>query len=272
MPVEASILEYHRSVSRELRATKNRIRHLLGRNHYQTDGEHKEAILRRALRTYLPGTLRVGRGFICYPGGRSSTQVDVLITDTRYPTLFQDGDTVIVTADAVRAIIEVKTSRRNPAEIGEAVNKLGDDIYDIREAGNRQCQAGLFVYDEHTVSDSAILEKLALRAEGNEQKVVNWIAYGPHRFFRFWKPGQAPANAPVREAVWHSYRLRGLAYSYFLSNVVWETAVQQDLRQQGRYVPRTTEDMWFALEEDGGKENYRKWYVPLVGGGPQEFV
>jgi hypothetical protein len=269
--VQASILEYHRSISKELESTRNRIRHLLGDAHWPTEGEYKEAILRRALRTYLPGTLRVGRGFVSYPNHRSSTQIDVLITDTRYPTLFQEGDTVIVTPEAVRAIIEVKTTLRTPGDFGKVICTLGRAVADIREAGNTQCQAGLFVYEKSNVPDSGLLRHLALQAERDDRRAVNWVAFGPNRFFRFWEHGLRQAGSPIDGPVWHAYGLMGLAYSYFLSNVVWELTMQ-DLRQQGRYVPGSTEQMWFPLEEDGGKENYRKSYVPLAHGDPQKFV
>ena len=51
MPIQRNFLEYHKSIARELEATKDRIRQLIGDKHWLTDGEHKEAVLRRVLMT-----------------------------------------------------------------------------------------------------------------------------------------------------------------------------------------------------------------------------
>ena len=40
-------VEYLKSISNELNASKDRIRLLIGHVHWQTDGENKEAILRK---------------------------------------------------------------------------------------------------------------------------------------------------------------------------------------------------------------------------------
>lgn len=264
MPIQPSILNYHRSMSEEFKATKNRVRHLLGDKHWQTDGEFKEAIIRRALRAYLPDALRVGRGFVCYPDQRPSTQIDILITDTRYPTLFQEGDTVIVTADAVCAMIEVKTALDTPGEFGKAIAKLGEAVSNVRDSGNSFCQAGLFVYETGKSSDLELLKQLAVRTEGNPRRVVDWIAYGPDRFFRFWSQGHRQGS-PIHGAVWHSYFINELAYAYSLSDIVWE------MTRKGVHFSPSAEKMWFPLEGDGGEENYRNCYVGLAGGEPQMF-
>src|SRR4051812_43930803 len=91
------LLKYQESLALELRASMDRVRHLIGEAHWLTDGEHKESVLRQVLRTRLPDSTAVGRGFVCYPAdelpveGEHSTdtqrrepvtsrQVDILIT------------------------------------------------------------------------------------------------------------------------------------------------------------------------------------------------
>ena len=101
---------YHKSLTDELYSIKDRIRNLV--KHWPTDGESKEAVLRSLLRKLLPESVIVGRGFIV-ASDRSSTQIDVLIVDARKPTLFRDGDLLIVTPDAVLGVIEVKTRLRS---------------------------------------------------------------------------------------------------------------------------------------------------------------
>jgi hypothetical protein len=106
-----------------------------------------------------------------------------------------------------------------------------------------------------------ILRALQSAANGRENKVVNWIAFGPDRFFRFWKNSKKNVKGPYDGPAWHSYDLAdGLAHAYFVSNVVWDVSRQNSLKMQ--YA-------WFPAE--GGKERYRRWYIPLSNGEPVEF-
>lgn len=160
MPVQPDFVKYHQSIADELKATQNRVRNLIGDRHWQTDGEHKESILRTVLRARLPSSLLVGRGFICFREG-PSTQIDILITDANKPTLFKDGDLVIVTPDCVRAVIEVKTKLDAQNDYQEALSKLADVAAKIRRNnvfGNippeppHECWAGLLVFEEPQIN------------------------------------------------------------------------------------------------------------------------
>lgn len=91
MPIQRDFKAYHESIADELSATKNRIRDLIGNHHWETDGAHKEAVLRKVLRNHIADSLHVGRGFICGPN-KTSHQIDVLISFRDKPTLFRDGD------------------------------------------------------------------------------------------------------------------------------------------------------------------------------------
>lgn len=263
MPVDRNFFEYHKSIARELKATKDRIRQLIGDQHWLTDGEHKEAVLRKVLKTHLPESVRVGRGFVCFRD-KSSNQIDIMVTAYDRPTLFKDGELALVTPDAVEAIIEVKTALRSGSDIGQAIEKLSENAGRIRFGGNKNCQAGLFVYEEPENGNrmhEIILRALQSAANGRETKVVNWIAFGPDRFFRFWKNSKKNVRGTYDGPAWHSYDLvDGLAHAYFVSNVVWDVSRQNSLNMQ--YA-------WFPVE--GGKERYRRWYIPLSNGEPVEF-
>jgi len=150
MPVQIDFLEYHKSIAKELNATKDRIRQLIGSQHWQTDGEHKEAVLRKILRNHLPESSRVGRGFVCFRNDTSS-QIDILITACDKPALFKDGELVLVTPDAVQAIVEVKTSLNSSSGIHDALIKLSENIQSIRSNCRFGCYAGLFVYEGQAV-------------------------------------------------------------------------------------------------------------------------
>lgn len=112
---------FHRSVTEELYSIKDRIRNLV--NHWPTDGESKEVALRSVLRRHLPSSAIVGRGFIVTEL-QSSTQIDILIVDSNKPTLFREGDLLIVTPDAVLGVIEVKTELRSRQDMEDALIKL----------------------------------------------------------------------------------------------------------------------------------------------------
>src|SRR5688572_11633847 len=99
--------EYFESLTSEMGALKNRVRQMIGDAHWQTDGEWKETVLRNVLRRHVPNNVGVGRGFVISPI-RPSAQIDILLYDTGKPVLYRDGDLVVVTADAVLGLIEVK--------------------------------------------------------------------------------------------------------------------------------------------------------------------
>ncbi len=257
MPIKIDYLEYHKSLARELRATKNRVRNLIGNAHWLKEGEYKEAILRRILSAHLPESVRVGSGFVCY-SDHTSTQIDIMVISKSKPTLFGDESLFFVTPDAVEAIIEVKTSQKI-SELRDSLNKLAKNVADIRNNGNSRCKAGLFAYEDKTNNgDDVVLSTLFNSAEKNPERAINWVSFGPKRFFRFWSKGLDGDNL-CNGPRWHSYELKdGLAHAYFVSNVVWDTTHDKDLN---------TPYAWFPIE--GGKQ--KKWCISLYGPKPTQF-
>lgn len=249
MPTVRDFQAYHESIAGELRVAKDRVRHLIGDRHWQSDGEHKEAVLRKLLRNHVAQSLQIGRGFVCGEGDTSS-QIDVLVTHRDKPTLFRDGEMLLVTPDAVAAIIEVKTTLDDLPRI---VSKLADDVAMIRDAGNRQCLAGLFVYEpfDGPTAHERLLTQVQPASQGNPNRVINWIAAGPDLFVRHWGRG-ADVRSPVAGPVWHSYTLENLSHAYLVSNVVWDTCARVDPAMQ--YA-------WFPVE--GTKERHRQRYIGL---------
>lgn len=249
--------EYHKSIASELRAVKDRIRNLIGGRHWQSDGEHKEAVLRRVLRSHLAQSLEVGRGFVCAEHD-TSTQIDILITRRNKPTLFREGETLLVTPDAVACLIEVKT--RIDDNLENVLSKLADNAEIVRKS-NPACVVGLFVFESVNRNDvpAFLLEHVQKASRGSKDRVVNWISVGPDIFVRYWEDGSA-IRSPVNEPVWHSYELKCLSHAYFVSNVVWDTCLDVDRKMQ--YA-------WFPIE--GGKERFRRCYIPLSGGEVRRF-
>lgn len=110
MPIEQNFLEFRESISEALTTEMNTVRRLIGSKHFLTDGEHKESILRKVIRSFTPEVFHIGHGFVCYPSsGESSTQLDILISSKHRPTLYQEGDLKFLTSSTAEAVIEVKT-------------------------------------------------------------------------------------------------------------------------------------------------------------------
>jgi hypothetical protein len=148
-------LDYFHSLAMELDSLKNRVRTLIKDKHWLTDGEWKESVIRAFLRRHLPKTAEVGRGFVV-TASKPSTQIDVLIYDSGKPVLFQDGELVFVSSDAVLGIIEVKTSVNNRS-FKAAVQNLCDNAQLVRSNTFNDLGVGLFSFEDRTTDLNQIL-------------------------------------------------------------------------------------------------------------------
>jgi len=233
-------MEFHRSVSQELFSVKDRIRNLV--THWPTDGEAKEAALRSVLRKHLPSTVIVGRGFIV-TNNDSSTQIDILIVDASKPTLFKDGDLLIVTPDAVLAVIEVKTSINSQPEMTEVLTKLSN--IEVMCRNDRRLDTvwtGLFIYNDSPTMATRSLNSLA-QTYRETRGAINCISAGVNTFIRFWDAGEnvGGEDGPF----WHSYNLPDVAPSYFMGNLIdWIGSIENN----------TSGFAWFPAI--GGKEQF----------------
>lgn len=260
--MQRNLIAFHESIAGEFEITKDRVRDLIGSTHWQSDGQHKEAIVRRMLRSHIADSYRVGTGFVAYPefdnpeqndDRDTSRQIDVLITKSSRPTLFRDGEFVIVTPDAVCAVIEVKTSR-DATQIAEDLVKLVEEKDRLHRSSNTQCKVGLFVFDDSPATDESVLSALCHAANGSISKTVGWIALGQDRFFRFWSNAHQEVRGQIQGPAWHSYKIERLAPAYFLSNTVVELdgTLTYDIQK-----------MWFPIV--GAKEIHREYYIGLNG-------
>ena len=115
-----NIKRFQQSITQELKLTKDRVRDLIGAANWGEDGRYKEAILRKTISQFLPSNLNIGTGFILGnddpqfgQGGRISSQLDLIVYENKTPLIFREGDFIILTENAVRAVIEVKTKITN---------------------------------------------------------------------------------------------------------------------------------------------------------------
>jgi len=112
------------SWSNELHSKLDRVSFLIGDAHRPSEGSYREQMLRQLLRRVLPDRFRVSTGFIYGWDAPPSRQLDIIIWDaTRSGALLEEDEFVIVTEDAVEAIIEVKTTL-DRAELRDALDLL----------------------------------------------------------------------------------------------------------------------------------------------------
>ncbi|WP_406867316.1 DUF6602 domain-containing protein [Paraburkholderia fungorum] len=111
---------YAASIASELASMSERIGNLIG--HGPTVGSYRESLLQALLRRHVPTRYHVATGFI----HGCPRQVDILIYDqVDYAPTFREGDLVVVQPEAVRAVIEVKTTL-DPEKLKESLSLLED--------------------------------------------------------------------------------------------------------------------------------------------------
>lgn len=215
---------YYASLSAEMMAVKDRVRQLIGPVHWPTDGEHKETILRQAIRRIAPRNMVVGKGFIVSPE-YTSTQIDVLVYDDRYPVHYQDGDLFMIPPAACRAVIEVKTSLRDMNAFRATAQKQVDILRGLRQAGvTREVFSGLLYY-ENNVQDPGerVGQCLADLAGGDPQLAINHVALGTDMLLKFWD--RHPQTSQGQYNRWHEYNMPSMSFGYFLYNLVVDPTI-----------------------------------------------
>lgn len=101
---------YFECVSQELLNKLAQIKSYITK-HNPTIGVLTEEILRDFLSNHLPNLVSVEQGFILHEDGELSKQVDILIYDSQsYAPFYRINDIVVIPAESVIAVIEVKTS------------------------------------------------------------------------------------------------------------------------------------------------------------------
>lgn len=118
-----------KSWSDEVYAKLDRVSLLIGDRHRPSEGSYRETQLRQLLRRVLPRTFKVSTGFIYGWNEPPSKQLDVIVwrADDGVPFIEED-EFVVVEAEHVEAIIEVKTTATR-AELRSALHLLHPPEY-----------------------------------------------------------------------------------------------------------------------------------------------
>jgi hypothetical protein len=180
--------DYLATFSDELLAKSRRIDYLI--RHTGTVGTYREELLRSTIRQLLPTRYQVSTGFL----ENSPRQLDVLVWDAeRYAPLFREQDVVVVPSEAVRAIVEVKTTL-NTSALDEAL----DILYEVMRVEQPAIPVfkGIFAFESEYKSDVAIAERIrtfhnSLQADGHISRQHRYLMQGitavcvPHHNYVF---------------------------------------------------------------------------------------
>lgn len=126
--IKKNALDLLKSWSQELESTSNRIRFLIGDQHWLSDGKHKEAILSNFLRKYTFDNFVFSTGFIVAHDqtSPSSGEIDILVSSKGDGIpWFYDSDILITPPENVIAHVHVKSSYNKDAllDIFKSVKK-----------------------------------------------------------------------------------------------------------------------------------------------------
>lgn len=235
-----NIEAYFKSISSECSTLKNRVRMLIEDNHWPTDGEWKESVLRSMIRRSAPENLTVGRGFVV-DHDRCSTQIDVLVYDNTLPVLYKEGDLVFVTPSSCRAIIEVK-SRLTAAQFRSAAERLADDAEFIRPRGmGIPLFVGLFTYDIQAQGVTRFLQAVKESSNGNELRIIDHVALGESTFIKFWQRNPDGQNMKPYDH-WHLYNLEQMSFGYFIHNLLAEVSRDPYARREPAWFPAQSKE------------------------------
>lgn len=87
-------------------------------------GSGFEDIVRDFLREYLPRMLDISTGILVDAAGRSSRQLDLIVSDSaKTPILFRSGETRVIPVECAYAVFEVK-SRLNTSELDKIFQNM----------------------------------------------------------------------------------------------------------------------------------------------------
>lgn len=244
------IKAYHQSITEEILAIRNRVRNLV--KHWPSDGRYKEVILMSIIKRHLPPAYGIGTGFMVgIDEGKpnSSKQIDIIIYDLTYPTLFNNGDFIIITADAVKAVVEVKSNLENQAfeEVIKKANETGVFIHKNQSDKGRKIFNGIFSFEGfEDWSDCEDFKDIVMNIGKTADSVgcppefrVNSIAFNKD-FYSFYIPPSSSKEAP-EVSVWY---LHGNAFSLFLMRLIYFLNSKSISENKFLWMPKETMSDW----------------------------
>ncbi|MFH1287288.1 MAG: DUF6602 domain-containing protein [bacterium] len=215
--------KYSISLTKEMEALEGRLGCFI--KHKLYEGEWRETVLRTILRRHLPNTIGVGTGFIVFPDG-ASTQIDVLLYGKEKPLLFQSGEFVLVTPDAVKGVIEVKTSGKEIKKKSlKTLSEIGKKVKS--ESGNASFFVGIIGYcynlpeikkkkGQGITKVTNVLLAIQSCASKFADKEIKCVSLGKDCIIIFNEKIES-AKKPKK---WMAYKVEDKAFAYFVYFII----------------------------------------------------
>ncbi|MCJ7987931.1 hypothetical protein MUB16_35350 [Priestia sp. OVL9] len=193
----------------------------------------------------LPSNVSVGTGFV-RNGEEITSQIDLIIYDNSIPTLFSEGDFVIVLSESVYGIIEVKSKVESNDKFVQAINKANAN----GEVIQKHIFNGIFGF-ENTIRFSkdyplapSIRETLM-----NNSRYLNHISFGSNILMKYW----TKENPQDKDGIscFSFYKLHKLSFGYFISNLIEFIHVNS----RGCIISKDLQYFLYPIED--GKESKR---------------
>lgn len=234
-------IEFHKSTAKELIAIKDRVRNLV--NHWGEDGRHHEAVIKTMIQRFLPERFKIGSGFIVRQtrergSHETSKQIDLIIYDNSYPILFRDNDFVILTADSVLGIIEVKANATNQGleEVIDKANENGKFIFNAKIYNRKPLFNGIFSFESRVNDVDSIANQIKkpFNKLGQNKHLygVNHISLNQNWFYKFWEQEFKNGNMPH-----YLYEISELSFSFFISNLLDFISVTSVIENSNLWFP-----------------------------------
>lgn len=127
--ISVNFRELCRSYADEFIVSKKRVFNLLGASQAYSSGIFRESLIRDFLRRILPKSVSIDSGFIYgFDKVENSRQIDIIIWDSsKYGSIFQTSEFVVVPPESVIAIITVKSNMNN-SDIESGLDNLSSVI------------------------------------------------------------------------------------------------------------------------------------------------
>ena len=233
-------IEYQKSISNELIAVKDRVYNIIGDSHWGEVGRYKEIILTDVIKRHLPSGVSIGNGFIVN-GDKVSTQIDILIYKSYMPILFKKDEFVIVPAESVLGVIEVKSSL-NTTQAKEAILKASE----VRNLIGRDIFNGIFSYINNTKTNDSEISYTVDDALRQSHGKVNYLCFDKDVFVVYWKD-KTPKSYDHRDK-YHIYHIEDLSFGYFISNLLEDIYISET----GQRLPDNLVKSFYPIKD--GKE------------------
>jgi len=202
---------YFSALSADFQSARDLAKSILG--YCPPCGALPTTLLRKFLERHLPDSVRIGTGIIVAGQSRSS-EISVLVIDKSLPPLLAEDDVMIVLAESVRAVIEVRGRLDDPEELRSAVRHFTHQLSVIQKGGNgRKVWAGLFIIETTGLTVRNVFDALE-NAQKPSEPSIDVVALGENNLIN-WQENAINGE----ERGWHNFKHSGDVPASFVAHL-----------------------------------------------------